>query len=527
APGLAPSPLRPRTESEAAGPGGALAAALGAAGLDALSSEGTPPPLAPTATDPTATDPTATAADVPLPTPARPDDPAGPDGPETPALLPPLTPAPPSAGDGPAEARSEGLSRIAAALAGYPAEGGPRPGPGQPDLPPGDPVGPPIAPSRTEVAPPAAAATDTALSTPSAARPLPSLVEAEPPPPVTVPTVPSPAEPPGTASATLAVPRIRMESGAVPESVAVPSPPAPVTVPPPPQPVGGVRVQSAPGQAASVVPPERGLEQERAWVRRTFSSRYNAIAGTVSRVMSESPGLRGASRSDAADALTDLVAVRLYLSGDSAAVDETIRAAAAGPHVPLARCVTAGLRRLPSYRGPVLLRTRLSATERAWYADGRTAVEWAFCTGWTAPPPAPADGTDFLIWSMTARRTALLDPHAPDRVLFLPGTAFKVLRTDESGDRPVVLLRELSPAEAAADPDAGTAVLADPAARRLPLDEIALDSLERSVTALGLESRSEQEETPGVLGNPPGLLIARDRLRPAADRGQAPEGAAP
>jgi hypothetical protein len=131
---------------------------------------------------------------------------------------------------------------------------------------------------------------------------------------------------------------------------------------------------------------------------------------------------------------------------------------------------------------------------------------------------------------MTARRTALLDPHAPDRVLFLPGTAFKVLRTDESGDRPVVLLRELSPAEAAADQDAGAAALADPAARRLPLDEIALDSLERSVTALGLESRSETAETPGVPGNPPGLLIARDRLRPAAadraDRGPAPEGAA-
>ncbi|MDH6109215.1 hypothetical protein P3T36_007625 [Kitasatospora sp. MAP12-15] len=634
APAQTPFPLRLRTESDAATPGSALAAALGA-----LSSDGAVLPPAP----PMETDATGTAAAGPHHAPARADDPAGPrpgtparsagsgggdrvheprpTGPQTPTVLPP-------AGDGPSRERLKGVSRVAAALAGRLAGSGPQPDSGQPGADtrepgaarqgepdggradaPGTPpqpdlrakerVNPPAPLSHHGVAPLAAAGPDLPLpaggapagpdtvigggepaprlapepptrtengdgvaeppptgrqapgaipapvpgpspSPPGAGhtRPLPRLVEAESPPPVSLPAlapppVPSPgdtpaepAAPSAPAPAPMAVPRIRMESGAVPESVAVP-PPVPVPAQAAPaQPVAGVRVQTAPGQAAAVVPPARGLEQERAWVRRTFSARYNAIAGTVSRVMSESPGLRGASRSDAADALTDLVAVRLYLSGDSTAVDDAVRAATTGPHVPLARCVTAGLRRLPSYRGPALLRTRLTAAERAWYADGRTAIEWAFCTGWTAPPPAPAGGTDFLIWSMTARRTALLDPSAPDRVLFLPGTAFKVLRTDESGDRPVVLLRELSPAEAAADPDAGAAALADPAARRLPLDEIALDSLERSVTALGLESRSETSRTPGVLGNPPGLLIARDRLRPTTDRGQAPEGAA-
>ncbi|MCX4744011.1 hypothetical protein OG455_00530 [Kitasatospora sp. NBC_01287] len=547
-----PSPRRLRTESAADTPGSALAA-LGDAGLHALSSDGAvllPSP-------PTATDATGTAVAGPHPAPARPDGPAGPDGPARSGLrvververVEP--PAPVSRGEVEPfpEGDPDGDADFPLPVGVAPAGPAPVPGPAPVTV-----LAP--VPAAAPVPGPGAAPSPTGAGL---TRPLPRLVEAEPPPPVALPTIPRPAAPargdapaspapepvapdpfpepapepvaldsaPVPPSPAMAVPRIRMESGAVPDSVAVPPPPpAPVRAAPA-RPVAGVRVQTVPGPAAGVVPPARGLEQERAWVRRTFSARYNAIAGTVSRVMSESPGLRGVSRSDTVDALTDLVAVRLYLSGDSTAVDEAIRAATAGPHVPLARCVTAGLRRLPSYRGPALLRTRLTAAERAWYADGRTAVEWAFCTAWTAPPPAPAGGTDFLIWSMTARRTALLDPPAPDRVLFLPGTAFKVLRTDESGDRPVVLLRELSPAEAAGDPQAGAAAVVDPAARRLPLDEIALDSLERSVTALGLESRSETAGTPGVLGNPPGLLIARDRLRPTADRGTAPEGAAP
>ncbi|MFD8820239.1 hypothetical protein ACFV23_54385, partial [Streptomyces sp. NPDC059627] len=117
----------------------------------------------------------------------------------------------------------------------------------------------------------------------------------------------------------------------------------------------------------------------------------------------------------------------------------------------MSRCVTAGLRRLPSYRGPALLHAPAGPAELAWFHEGRVATEWAFCSAWTAPYPAAPDSVDFLVWSMTARRTRLVDAAFTDRVLFEPGTRFKVLRTDGDGDRPPVLLRQLSAGETGPD----------------------------------------------------------------------------
>ncbi|MFE2527196.1 hypothetical protein ACFXEL_23440 [Streptomyces sp. NPDC059382] len=311
---------------------------------------------------------------------------------------------------------------------------------------------------------------------------------------------------PAVASARLvrpAAPRFRLESSApAPEPDEVPAGPAapvagpgPAVAPPPaaaPGEAAGVRVQPVPGTGACALPPERGIARERDWVRRTFSEQYNAMAGSVSRVMSESPGLRGGSRAEAADALTELVAVRLYLSGDSRTADAAVRTATAGPHVPLARCVTAGLRRLPSYRGPALLRTRLTDAERAWYREGRLAVEWAFCHARTSLHAGPrgSGATDVLIWSMTARRTSSLDPAVPDRVLFLPGTAFKVLRTDDD----TVLMREVSPSEIDQDGRVG--------AQRAKLDEMALKGLENILDALakaGTDAGARSADPPGLI----------------------------
>ncbi|MGW1874399.1 hypothetical protein [Streptomyces sp. NPDC001975] len=263
--------------------------------------------------------------------------------------------------------------------------------------------------------------------------------------------------------------------------------------------VRGVRVQPVPGAAVTAVPPERGLERERAWLRKTFNAQFGALAGSVARVLSESPGLRSSSREDAADAMTDLVAVRLYLGGDSARVDAAVRGATTGPHVPMARCVTAGLRRLPSYRGPALLHAPAGPAELAWFHEGRVSTEWAFCAASTAPCPAPPGTVDFLVWSMTARRTRLVDPAFTDRVVFEPGTRFKVLRTDADGDRPAVLLRQLSSSETEQD-------------GQVPLDEIALNGLTASLATLR-EFRSGPPRGPEPparpVGVPPGLLPAR------------------
>jgi hypothetical protein len=277
-------------------------------------------------------------------------------------------------------------------------------------------------------------------------------------------------------------------------------------------------VQPVPKGAACAVPPERGIERERDWVRKTFRAQFDVAAGTVSRVISQVPGLRGASREKASDALIDLVAVRLYLTGNSAGVDESVRSARVGPHVPLARCVASGLRRLPSYRGTAVLGAEPTDAERAWYRDGRLVTEWAFCPAVALPsddlPPHPR----FVVWSMTARRTGLLDPTVPDRVVFLPGTTFKVLRPAASAADPV-LIREVAATEIGADGRVTPG--------RSALDDLALESLERAVAALAQArdaapaARGTDPHRPAAPQTPPGLMPAAPR-QPAGTRGAAP-----
>jgi hypothetical protein len=223
--------------------------------------------------------------------------------------------------------------------------------------------------------------------------------------------------------------------------------------------------------------------------------------------------LRGHAEADASEALTDLVALRLYLFGDRRGLDEAVRGATAGPHVPLARCVAAGLRRLPSYRGPALLHARLGVAERAWYREGRLATEWAFCSVRTNPSTGPAGTDDFLIWSLTARRTNLIDPGSPDRVMFLPGTSFKVLRV-HTGEQHTVLLRELSPTEIAED-----GRIRD---QRTPLDEVALNGLEQTLKALtSADTKGALKIPVGSAGAPPGLILPSGGPKPRTAAGPA------
>lgn len=91
---------------------------------------------------------------------------------------------------------------------------------------------------------------------------------------------------------------------------------------------------------------------------------------------------------------------------------------------------------------------------------------------------------------MTARRTSSLDPAVPDRVLFLPGTAFKVLRTDDD----TVLMREVSPSEIGQDGRVG--------AQRAKFDEMALKGLENILDALakaGTDAGAQSADPPGLI----------------------------
>lgn len=492
----------------------------------------------------------ATAAPAPQPTPVRPHLSPTPTPPATPQ--PPSAPTPPTAPQ-PSPAPAPPAGPVPPAEPTPPTE--PQPSPAPAPAPPAEPQ-PPTAPAspaepQHSVQPPPLTAPRPSTSSERPANPQPS-TSPEPPANSHPSAVPMPRVEPtvgaervvsvGAAAATPssvrtqpppppASPRFRLESAAPepePEigalhavdgteghldvtpptaertSVVGPAPGHPAGGPSASARAGAVRVQPVPRAAARALPPERGVAQERDWLRRTFSEQYNALAGSVSRVMSESPGLRGRSRTEAADALTDLVAVRLYLSGDPRPADAAVREAVPGPHVPLARCVTAGLRRLPSYRGPALLRTLLGDAERAWYREGGLVTEWAFCHARTTLHPGPrgSGATDVLIWSMTARRTTSLDAAVPDRVVFLPGTVFKVLRAGG----PVVLMRELSPSEATRngqnsqnsqdDRDDGVAA---------KLDEIAVKGLEKILDALertGTDAAAESADPPGLIVTP-------------------------
>jgi hypothetical protein len=200
-----------------------------------------------------------------------------------------------------------------------------------------------------------------------------------------------------------------------------------------------------------VIPREGGLAKERDWLRRNLSKQYDAAASSVARILSEHPGLRAGTSASDSDVLTDLVALRLYLTGKVAGLDAAVRAGRVGPHVPLARCAASGLRRLPSYRGPLRTRVALTGDQVQWYGNRSLVTEWSFLPA-VASSKLDLPGTaEILIWSMTARRTGLLDPSHPDQMVFQPGTSFKVLSLGTGPDGPRLQLRELTRTEVAPD----------------------------------------------------------------------------
>ncbi|QUQ62810.1 hypothetical protein [Kutzneria sp. CA-103260] len=299
----------------------------------------------------------------------------------------------------------------------------------------------------------------------------------------------------------------KVESTPQPDAAAILEPeplpePTPV-VAPEPEPVAvaepeavaarAVAVQPVPAAGACAVPPDRGLTEERAWLRKTLNSQYDVAASTVSRMLSQVPGLRVGMQAD--EVLADLVGVRVYLTGDSAGLDEAVRSAVSGPHVPLARVVTSGLKRLPSYRGATQLWAAAGESELDWYRNRLLVSEWAFLTATTAGRPAMDGEVEFRVWSMTARRTQLIDPSVDDQVLFVPGTNFKVLEVRDEPN-PVVLLRELSTAEIGEDGQVNTG--------RSMFDDLALGGLDQAAQAWAQVAGAAAARP--TASAPPGLL---------------------
>ncbi|MFD4637138.1 hypothetical protein ACFWN2_07470 [Lentzea sp. NPDC058436] len=262
-----------------------------------------------------------------------------------------------------------------------------------------------------------------------------------------------------------------------------------------------VRAQPEPKAEAAALLPAVGIEKERAWLRRTLSRQFDHLSTSAARLLSEQPGLRAHGQDQ--DVVTDLVALRLYLSEEGEALDEALHTATVGPHVPFARCVVAGLRRMGTHRGRVSLRAQVEPEHLDWYRDTPSFSDWGFVN---AVPWGAGDwpgNCDIEIWSLSGRRTTGLEPPGSglaERVVFLPGTRFSLLdlvRDDEGAHR--IVLRECSAAET------GGGDLAAEASQRY--EQLARAGLDRAATATAGPTPSASALA--RLSALPGLVVAR------------------
>ncbi|MEV1066453.1 hypothetical protein [Streptomyces sp. NPDC050263] len=196
--------------------------------------------------------------------------------------------------------------------------------------------------------------------------------------------------------------------------------------------------------------------------------------------------------------LADLAAVRLYLAEEWMWLDQAILEGANGAHLPLARCVASGLRKLPYYRGPAMVQAGTVGLVADWFRQNRFVVDWGFWTASTAAAARSGGGPGFLVWSLTGRHLGTVDQDDPDRLVFSPGTRFKVLQVTE-GRRPVVLMRELFPREPTEQRPAGAGI-----DHTKWLDESTAAELEGVMTARPVAGDAD---TTAPRGRLPGLVV--------------------
>lgn len=223
----------------------------------------------------------------------------------------------------------------------------------------------------------------------------------------------------------LDLPPVTSERPGLAEQLGTGQPSAAADAPPP-----------ASGPASTIVPVPRGHRsspEERARYRES-AARYQSYLVSARRVLSQRPGLRAAAVVDGEEAvLTDFAAVLDVLSGDQRHIAAALRSAR-GPADPRVACVVSGLRRLPSFSGPVFASAMGAAAGVAAYAAGATLIEPAFVYATSARDVALDGALSYVIWSETGKRVAALAANlAPDEIVFAAGAVFKVLATDTAG----------------------------------------------------------------------------------------------
>ncbi|GGS97749.1 hypothetical protein GCM10010206_70660 [Streptomyces cinerochromogenes] len=174
-----------------------------------------------------------------------------------------------------------------------------------------------------------------------------------------------------------------------------------------------------------------------------------------------------------------------------------------------------GLAMLPVHDGVVALRTDLDEAGARWYEEHRQVVEDGVCSASLTGNPGRTGNADIVIRSLTGRRTALLEPELPDRVLFAPGTRFEVLQVRvRRGERTVVMMRELP---------AGDVVPDGP----VPVVGAVVREMEESLRVWrgDEESGPVRSGTPDPFARPPGLGEPTPDPTPVPDPARGRSGA--
>ncbi|MGW1008261.1 hypothetical protein [Streptomyces sp. NPDC002520] len=304
-------------------------------------------------------------------------------------------------------------------------------------------------------------------------------------------------------------PPVRFIGAPVPEPVPAAAAPAsstgesglstPVASAPARRPVSGPRPDGVTARMAGTV---RGSSTDDGQVtapdgplRAAFGHRYEEAVVFASALLRRQPALLGTG--EFADVVGELAMLRLYMLADGDLAFPADPHDGRSAHEALGQRLAAGLNRLPAFAGPVSLRASLTDAGLSWYAERRRVVAQQCCATAFSGTPGQPGNTDFVVWSVKGRRTAVLEAGDPDVVLFPPGTSFTVLRVERAapGERNVIFLRELDTPDGQPDPDADRAAL-----RRL---EPALADWRRDESA-----GPRRPGRPGRLFQPPGLGAA-------------------
>jgi len=193
--------------------------------------------------------------------------------------------------------------------------------------------------------------------------------------------------------------------------------------------------------------------EDRNVLRDALGPAYIRLAARTDHVVTRLPGLRTVPRDEVRP---ELAAVLLHHTDAKQPADREALAAAAraGTTDPVLAaylsCLTAGLRRLPSHQGMVLLGGHPADGTLDEFTPGIVLHEPAPISALPAEDVYLGAPVEFAVWSTTGHRTNLFGAAGEEpEVVFQPGTSFRVLEvtaaSEETNGVTRILLREADP----------------------------------------------------------------------------------